>query len=100
MVPLVDAVLTQLMSPIGANEDRRVLLRNLFYGAVGIALVGVGYANVRRFVTALPTTEGNRADDEVASGSDFSVVSKNPGGQPVGDASPWPLNLPTAPLAS
>src|SRR3989442_1520887 len=98
MGPLVDAVLTQLMSPIGANEVRRVLLRNLFYGAVGIALVGVGYANVRRFVTALATREGNRADSEVTSVSDFYVVSKNLGGDPVVEASSWHLNLPTRSL--
>jgi len=98
MVPLVDAVLTQLMSPIGANEDRRVLLRNLFYGAVGIALVGVGYANVRRFVTALATKEGNRADSEVTGVSDFYVVSKNLGGDPVVEPSSWRLNLPTGAL--
>ena len=98
MVPLVAAVLTRLTLPVGANEDRRVLLRNLFYGAVGIALVGVGYANVRRFVTALATTEGNRADREVTSVSDFYVVSKNLGGDPVVDASTWRLNLPTRSL--
>ena len=98
MVPLVDAVLTQLVSPIGANEDRRVLLRNLFYGAVGIALVGVGYANVRRFVTALATKEGNRADSEVTAVSDFYVVSKNLGGDPVVEPSSWRLNLPTGGL--
>src|SRR3989442_11724409 len=98
MGPLVDAVLTQLMSPIGANEVRRVLLRNLFYGAVGIALVGVGFANVRRFVTALAITEGNRADREVTSVSDFYVVSKNLGGDPVVDSSTWRLSLPTRSL--
>src|SRR2546426_5419557 len=76
MVPLVDAVLTQLMSPIGANEDRRGLLRNLFYGGVGIALVGGGYANVCRFVTPLAPREGNRGDSEVASVRDFFVFSK------------------------
>ena len=98
MVPLVDAVLTQLTLPTGANEDRRVLLRNLFYGAVGIALVGVGYANIRRFVTALATNEGNRADSEVTSVSDFYVVSKNLGGDPVVESSTWRLNLPTRSL--
>ena len=98
IVPLVDAVLTQLMSPIGASEDRRVLLRNLFYGAVGIALVGVGYVNVRRFVTALATREGTLADSEVTSVSDFYVVSKNLGGDPVVEPSSWRLNLPTRSL--
>ena len=98
MVPLVAAVLTELTSPVGANQDRRVLLRNLFYGAVGIALVGVGYANVRRFVTALAITEGNRAGSEVTSVSDFYVVSKNLGGDPVVDSSTWRLNLPTRSL--
>src|SRR5436305_13076081 len=75
IVPLVDAVLTQLMSPIGASEDRRVLLRNLSYGAVGIALVGVACVNVGVFVTALARRGGSLADIEVTSGSDFYVVS-------------------------
>src|SRR5436305_6243450 len=98
IVPLVDAVLTQLMSPIGASEFRRVFLRDLIYGAVGIALVGVGYVNVRRFVTALATREGTLADSEVTSVSDFYVVSKNLGGDPVVEPSSWRLNLPTRSL--
>ena len=98
MVPLADAVLMRLWAPMGVNEDRRVLLRNLFYGALGIALLGVGYANVRRFVTALATKEGNRADSEVTSVADFYVVSKNLGGDPVVDPSTWRLNLPTRSL--
>src|SRR3989442_15302948 len=40
MVPLVDAVLTQLMSPIGANEDRRGLLLPRFLWGGGVALSG------------------------------------------------------------
>ena len=98
MVPLVDAVLMRLLAPMGVNEDRRVLLRNLFYGAVGIALLGVGYANVRRFVTALAMKEGNRADSEVTSVADFYVVSKNLGGDPVVDPSTWRLILPSRSL--
>ena len=99
MVPLVDTVLSQLMAPVAVNEDRRVLLRNLFYGGVAIALLGVGYANVRRFVTALAMKEGNRADSEITSVGDFYVVSKNLGGDPVVDASTWRLNLPTRALS-
>src|SRR2546426_12792958 len=60
MVPLVDAVLTQLMSPIGANEDRRGLLRHLFYGAGGIPLLRGGFADVRRVVTPPPPRGGDR----------------------------------------
>ena len=99
MVPLVDTVLSQLMAPVAVNEDRRVLLRNLFYGGVAIALLGVGYANVRRFVTALAMKEGNRADSEITNVGDFYVVSKNLGGDPVVDASTWRLNLPTRALS-
>jgi hypothetical protein len=48
MVPIVDLITGRLSSPALANEDRRILLRNLFYGAVGIAVLGIGYATVRR----------------------------------------------------
>lgn len=97
-VPLVDRVLLGLGSAETANEDRRILLRNLFYGAVGIAVLGIGYANVRRFTTALAMREGSRALSEVTDVNDFYVVSKNLGGDPVVDASTWRLNLPTRSL--
>jgi DMSO/TMAO reductase YedYZ molybdopterin-dependent catalytic subunit len=99
MVPLVDVISGRLSSSMPVNEDRRVLLRNLFYGAVGIAVLGIGYATVRRFATALAITEGNRAGSEVTNVSDFYVVSKNIGGDPVVDASSWRLNLPTRSLS-
>src|SRR2546429_5794397 len=64
IVPLVDAVLTQLMSPIGASEDRRVLLRNLLYRAGGIAPLRGGYGNLRSVVTPLATQEGTLAGNQ------------------------------------
>jgi DMSO/TMAO reductase YedYZ molybdopterin-dependent catalytic subunit len=97
-VPLVDRILDSLASAGTVNEDRRILLRNLFYGAVGIAVLGIGYANVRRFTTALAITEGNRAASEVTDVNDFYVVSKNLAGDPVVNASTWRLNLPTRSL--
>jgi DMSO/TMAO reductase YedYZ molybdopterin-dependent catalytic subunit len=99
MVPIVHLVSAQLSSSMPANEDRRVLLRNLFYGAVGIAVLGIGYATVRRFATALAITEGNRASSEITNANDFYVVSKNIGGDPVVDAATWRLNLPTRSLS-
>ena len=97
-VPLVDRVLDRLASARPVNDDRRILLRNLFYGAVGIAVLGIGYANVRRFITALAIQEGNRAGTEVTAVQDFYVVSKNLVGDPVVNASSWRLNLPTRSL--
>jgi len=94
MIPLVDRVLHGLAAPAPANEDRRILLRNIFYGAVGIAVLGIGYANFRRFATALAMKEGSRAQREVTAVSDFYVVSKNIAGDPVVNASTWRLNLP------
>lgn len=94
MIPLVDRVLHGLATSAPADEDRRVLLRNIFYGAVGIALLGIGYANFRRFATALAMKEGSRAQSEVTAVSDFYVVSKNIAGDPVVNASTWRLNLP------
>ncbi len=94
MIPLVDRVLQGLATPAPANEDRRILLRNIFYGAVGIAVLGIGYANFRRFATALAMKEGSRAQSEVTAVSDFYVVSKNIAGDPVVNASTWRLNLP------
>lgn len=97
-IPLVDRVLDGLASPATVNEDRRILLRNLFYGAVGLAVLGIGYANVRRFTTALAMREGSRAASEVTDVNDFYVVSKNLGGDPVVNGSTWRLNLPTRSL--
>jgi DMSO/TMAO reductase YedYZ molybdopterin-dependent catalytic subunit len=94
MVPLVDRVLHRLATQAPVNEDRRILLRNIFYGAVGIALLGIGYANVRRFATALAMKEGSRTLTEVTPVSDFYIVSKNIGGDPVVNGSTWRLNLP------
>ena len=97
-VLVVDSIARQLASAAGVDDDRRILLRNLFYGAVGIALLGIAYANVRRLTTALAMREGNRADTEVTDVNDFYVVSKNLGGDPAVDASSWRLNLPTRSL--
>jgi DMSO/TMAO reductase YedYZ molybdopterin-dependent catalytic subunit len=97
-IPLVDRVLDALASAGTVNEDRRILLRNLFYGAVGIAVLGIGYANVRRFTTALAMREGSRAASEITAVNDFYVVSKNLAGDPVVNASTWRLNLPSRSL--
>ena len=97
-IPLVDRVLDALASAGTVNEDRRILLRNLFYGAVGLAVLGIGYANVRRFTTALAMREGSRAPTEVTDVNDFYVVSKNIAGDPVVNGSSWRLNLPTRSL--
>jgi DMSO/TMAO reductase YedYZ molybdopterin-dependent catalytic subunit len=94
MVPLVDRLAGGLATEDPVNEDRRILMRNIFYGAVGIALLGIGYANVRRFATALAMKEGSRTPTEITPVTDFYVVSKNIGGDPVVSASSWRLNLP------
>ena len=94
MVPLVNRVVRGLTTSGPVSEDRRILMRNIFYGAVGLALLGIGYVNVRRFATALAMKEGSRTPTEITPVSDFYVVSKNIGGDPVVDASTWRLNLP------
>jgi DMSO/TMAO reductase YedYZ molybdopterin-dependent catalytic subunit len=97
-IPLVDRVVDGLASAGTVNEDRRILLRNIFYGAVGIAVLGIGYVNVRRFVTALAITQGTHAGTEITDVNDFYVVEKDLGGGPVVNASTWRLNLPTRSL--
>jgi DMSO/TMAO reductase YedYZ molybdopterin-dependent catalytic subunit len=97
-IPLVDRLLDAIASARTVNDDRRILLRNLFYGAVGLAVLGIGYANLRRFTTALAMREGSRAASEVTDVNDFYVVSKNLGGDPVVNGSTWRLNLPTRSL--
>jgi len=94
MVPLVDRLVRGFATPAQVSEDRRILMRNIFYGAVGLALLGIGYVNVRRFATALAMKEGSRAPTEITPVGEFYVVSKNIGGDPVVDASSWRLNLP------
>lgn len=94
MVPLVASVARDVAAGSQYSADRRVLTRNIFFGAVGIAVLGIAYANVRRFATALAVNEGSRATAEVTSVNDFYVVSKNLGGDPVVDASTWRLSLP------
>ena len=98
MVPLVDRVVRGLATSAQVSEDRRILMRNIFYGAVGLALLGIGYVNVRRFATALAMKEGSRTPTEITPVGDFYVVSKNIGGDPVVDASTWRLNLPARSL--
>ena len=95
---LVDWTLTELADAAAYSDDRRTVMRNLLYGAVGIAVLGIGYANVRRFATALAVREGNRAPSEVTDVKDFYVVSKNLVGDPVVDATSWRLQLPTRSL--
>ena len=91
---LVDRAIDEFSQPVAMSDDRRILIRNLFYGVVGIAVLGIGYANVRRFVTALAVREGSRAPSEVTAVKDFYVVSKNLVGDPVVDATSWRLQLP------
>ena len=97
-IPLVDRILDGLASAGTVNEDRRILLRNLFYGAVGIAVLGIGYVNIRRFTTALAVTEGTHAGTEITDVKDFYEVEKDLGGPTVVNASTWRLNLPTRSL--
>jgi len=63
MVPLVDAVLSQLMTPVAVNEDRRVLLRNLFYGAVVSRSSGLA---MRTFVGLSPRSPRGREPSRIA----------------------------------
>lgn len=98
VVPATDWLITRLSTPSPENAERRILLRNLFFGAVGLAVLGVGFVDVRRFLTALAMKEGSRADTEVTSVADFYVVSKNLGGDPVVDGTSWRLVLPTRSL--
>ena len=94
MVPLVDSTARQIAVDTEVADDRRVFLRNAFYGVVGIAVLGIGYANVRRLMTALAVNEGSRATAELTPVGDFYVVSKNLGGDPVVDGTTWRLQLP------
>jgi DMSO/TMAO reductase YedYZ molybdopterin-dependent catalytic subunit len=98
VVPVTDWLLRRLSEPAAESVERRILLRNLFFGAVGLAVLGVGFVDVRRFITALAMKEGSRADTEVTNVTDFYVVSKNLGGDPVVDGSSWRLLLPTRSL--
>jgi DMSO/TMAO reductase YedYZ molybdopterin-dependent catalytic subunit len=85
---------TALLQPSSTSDDRRVILRNLLVGSVGLAVLGIAYADVRRFVTALATREGSRSMTEITPVADFYVVSKNLAGDPVVDAAGWHLVLP------
>ena len=98
VVPVTDLLLRRLSQPAAENVERRILLRNLFFGAVGLAVAGIGFVDVRRFITALAMKEGSRAATEITSVTDFYVVSKNLGGDPVVDGSSWRLVLPTRSL--
>jgi MFS family permease len=75
VVPLVYAIRAYLARPPAESEQRRELLRNLFYGAIGLAVLGIGYVNLRRIVTALATQQGGRATTEITPVSEFFVVS-------------------------
>lgn len=95
MVPLVETTVSEIATePSAPSADRRLFLRNVFYGIVGIAVLGVGYANVRRLMTALAVNEGAKPTAELTPIGDFYVVSKNLGGDPVLDGSAWRLQLP------
>ncbi len=94
IVPLVDSTVRQIEADTTVAEDRRVFLRNVFYGLVGVSVLGIGYANVRRLMTALAVNEGAKPTAELTPVGDFYVVSKNLGGDPVLDGSAWRLQLP------
>lgn len=94
IVPLVDSTARQIETDTAVAEDRRAFLRNVFYGLVGVSILGIGYANVRRFMTALAVNEGAKATAELTPIGDFYVVSKNLGGDPVINGSAWRLQLP------
>jgi DMSO/TMAO reductase YedYZ molybdopterin-dependent catalytic subunit len=83
-----------LLLPPASSDDRRRLVRNLLLGAVGLAVVGIAYVDVRRFVTALATREGTRSMTELTPVPDFYVVSKNLVGDPVISPGQWRLTLP------
>jgi len=78
----------------GSSEDRRELLRNLFFGVVGLSALGIVYADLRRLIGALTIREGSRAATEITPVADFYVVSKNLSGDPVIAAPSWRLILP------
>ncbi len=78
----------------GLREERRELLRNLFFGVVGLSVLGIAYADLRRFIGALTIREGSRAVTEVTPVADFYVISKNLTGDPVVAAPSWRLVLP------
>jgi DMSO/TMAO reductase YedYZ molybdopterin-dependent catalytic subunit len=83
-----------LLQPSASSDDRRILLRNLLVGSVGLAVLGIAYADLRRFATALALKEGSRAMTEITPVQDFYVVSKNLAGDPVVDPAGWHLVLP------
>jgi DMSO/TMAO reductase YedYZ molybdopterin-dependent catalytic subunit len=94
VVPVAYAIPGYLARPPQEKEGRRELLRNLFYGAITLSVLGIAYADLRRFMSALATRQGDRAATEITPVSDFYVVSKNIGGDPVVDAGSWRLQLP------
>jgi DMSO/TMAO reductase YedYZ molybdopterin-dependent catalytic subunit len=98
VIPITNTLLDRLDQPAVESPERRILMRNLFFGAVGLAVLGIGFVDVRRFLTALAMKEGSRADSEVTDIANFYVVSKNLGGDPVVDGSTWRLVLPTRSL--
>src|SRR2546430_17655663 len=94
MVPLVDRVVRGLATSGPVSEDRRILMPNIFYGAVGLAVLGIGYVNVRRFATALAMKEASPTPTEITPVADCYVVSNNIAGDPGRAAARCPLNLP------
>jgi DMSO/TMAO reductase YedYZ molybdopterin-dependent catalytic subunit len=76
------------------DRERRRALGTLFYAGLGLAVLAIGFVDVRRFVTALAMKEGDRAPTEITPVTDFYVVSKNLGGDPVVDQASWRLVLP------
>ncbi|HYM49370.1 MAG TPA: molybdopterin-dependent oxidoreductase [Candidatus Limnocylindrales bacterium] len=97
-VPIAFQVVGTVGDESPADADRRRLLRGLFATGVGVAVLAIGFVDVRRFVTALAMKEGDRAQTEITPVASFYVVSKNLGGDPQVDPAAWRLNLPNRAL--
>ncbi len=99
-VPLVYGAQAWLASGRASeDEDRRLVLRNLFYGGVALAAAGIAYVDLRRLVEALAMRESSRPTTEITPVRDFYVVSKNLSGDPVLNAGGWRLVLPARSLS-
>lgn len=97
-VPVAFSAVEAVMAAPDYDRERRRTLRALFYGGVGLAIVAIGFVDVRRFITALAMKEGDRAQTEITPVGSFYVVSKNLGGDPQVDGASWRLRLPDGSL--
>jgi hypothetical protein len=97
-VPIAYAAISGLMDAPPEDRERRRTLRALFFGGVGVAILTIGFVDLRRFITALAMKEGDRAQTEITPVGSFYVVSKNLGGDPQVDAGSYRLVLPNQSL--